>query len=184
MDVEKLMKMNAMVKELQKHNCASSREDAVRQAEGIYNPSGNVIEEVVDNSSGALVVEQKIEAPAISASAPAQTAAATGGFGALEQRRFEMLLESNNKRYDEKISALTNEIVSLRSQLSSQVDGLKMELRNLIDNKAQKIVHVVEEKQKVLKTEPKEPHPRQGNFTSDDVSIDKFFYFGAGGPKK
>jgi len=182
MDVEKLMKMNAMVKELQKHNCASSREDAVRQAEGIYNPSGEV---AIDNSSSELVVEQKIQAPvSISASAPAQTVAATGGFGALEQRRFEMLLESNNKRYDEKISALTNEILSLRSQLASQVDGLKMELRNLIDNKAQKIVHVVEETQKVLKTEPKVAHPRQGNFTSDDVSIDKFFYFGAGGPKR
>ncbi len=178
MDVEKLMKMNAMVKELQKHNCASSREDAVRQAEGIYNPTGNV---VVEDSSGSLLVEQKISAPVNSA--PSQPAAA-GGFGALEQRRFEMVLEANNKRYDEKIASLTNEILSLRSQLASQVDGLKMELRNLIDNKAQKIVHVVEEKQKVLKTEPKIAHPRQGNFTSDDVSIDKFFYFGAGGPKK
>ena len=181
MDVEKLMKMNAMVKELQKHNCASSREDAVRQAEGIYNPSGEV---AVDNSSSELIVEQKVEAP-ISGSAPAQAQTAqTAGFGALEQRRVEMILEANNKRYDEKISALNNEILSLRSQLSSQVNNLKIELRNLVDNKAQKIVHVTEETQKVLKTEPKATHPRQGNFTSDDVSIEKFFYCGAGGPKK
>jgi len=181
MDVEKLMKMNAMVKELQKHNCASSREDAIKQAEGIYNPSGEV---AVDNSPSELVVEQKIEAP-ISASAPAQAQTfQTGGFGALEQRRVEMILEANNKRYDEKISALNNEILSLRSQLSSQVNGLKIELRNLIDNKAQKIVHVTEETQKVLKTEPKAVHPRMGNFTSEDVAIDKFFYCGAGGPKK
>lgn len=182
MDVEKLMKMNAMVKELQKHNCASSKEDAVRQAEGLYNPSG---EAAVDNCSSELVVEQKISAPlAISASAPAQTIASTGGFGALEQRRFEMLLESNNKRYDEKILGMSGEIMSLRSQLSGQIDSIKNELRNLVDNKAQKIVHVTEETQKILKTEPKVPHPRQGNFTSDDVSIDKFFYFGSGGPKR
>ena len=179
MDVEKLMKMNAMVKELQKHNCASSKEDAVRQAEGLFNPSGEV---AVDNCSSELVVEQKISAPVNSA--PAQTVTSTGGFGALEQRRFEMVLESNNKRYDEKIASLTNELMSLRSQFSNQVDSIKMELRNLIDNKAQKIVHVTEETQKVLKTEPKVAHPRQGNFTSDDVSIDKFFYFGAGGPKR
>ena len=182
MDVEKLMKMNAMVKELQKHNCASSKEDAVRQAEGLYNPSGEV---AVDNYSSELAVEQKIQAPvSISASAPAQPATATSGFGALEQRRFEMLLESNNKRYDEKILGMSGEIMSLRSQLSSQIDSLKIELRNLVDNKAQKIVHVTEETQKVLKTEPKATHPRQGNFTSDDVSIEKFFYCGAGGPKK
>jgi len=146
MDVFKLQKINALASDLKKHNFASSSEDAYQQAEQVYVESEpSVVAEVQP------VVVQKVDS--------------------LAERRFELLLEQNNKKYEQEVHLLRSAL----SSLAQELEAVKSELRRLHEQAPPK----PKEKQEPLKTEAKEDHPRQGKFTSTDVDIQKMFYFGA-----
>jgi len=145
MDVFKLQRVNSLAAELKKHNFAVSSEDAFQQAEQVY---AEEKEQPVSDASQVLV-EQKADP--------------------LAERRFELILEQNNKKYEQEIGLLRSALNALAQQLES----LKSELHKLHESPKPK------EQQVPLKTEPKEDHPRQGKFTSNDVDIQKMFYFGA-----
>ena len=144
MDVFKLQRMNSLAAELKKHNFASSSQDAFQQAEQVF------AEAPVQSVSDApqLVVEHKADP--------------------LAERRFELILEQNNRKYEQELGLLRSAVNSLAMQL----EGLKSELMKVHEAPRPK------EQQVPLKTEPKEEHPRQGKFTSSDVDIQKMFYFG------
>lgn len=93
---------------------------------------------------------------------------------ALIESRVNLMLEMNNKRLEQKFTSMSDTI----SALAVEIDRLKGELQNFSETKARKVVHVVQEKQKALKTEQQTPHPKQGKFTPSDVSMDKMFYYG------
>ncbi len=145
MDVYKLQRMNALASELRKHNFATSSDDAFQQAEQVYNESA---------SQQVAVVEQ----PIVERSAP------------LEEKKVELLLEMNNRKYEQELGLLRSALNSL----AQEIEMLKSELR-----KAVEVSPKPKERQEPLKTETKEAHPRQGNFTPNDVDIQKMFYFGA-----
>jgi len=144
MDVFQLQRVNSLAAELKKHNFAVSSEDAFQQAEQVY---AEVKEQPAD--APQVLVEQKVDT--------------------LAERRFELILEQNNKKYEQEIGLLRSALNSLAQQL----DSLKSELHKLHESPKPR------EKQEPLKTEVKEDHPRQGKFTSNDVDIQKMFYFGA-----
>ncbi|HLC32758.1 MAG TPA: hypothetical protein VJJ82_02950 [Candidatus Nanoarchaeia archaeon] len=147
MDVDKLQRINALASELRKHNFALSSDEAFEQAEQVYE-GGNGTQ---------VIVEQK----------PMQLQNAD----ALSMRRFEMMLEQNNKKYEQEFATYRNAI----NMLAAQLELLKAEL-----TKASVVAQErPKEKQAELKTEVKEAHPRQGNFQPSDVDIQKMFYFGA-----
>ncbi|MBI4450469.1 hypothetical protein HY642_00710 [Candidatus Woesearchaeota archaeon] len=150
MDVDSTLKINALMRELQKHGIAASSEQAFSQATEIV--SGTA--EVEDNG---LVLE-----------APVQPQ------GALAERRVELLIEMSTKKLNEQVQEANNRVASLAMEL----EMVRADVRKLLEAKTQKIVQVVQEKQEALKTEPKTEHPRQGSFTPADVPIDKIFYFG------
>ncbi len=141
MDVFKLQRMNSLAADLKKHNFATSSQDAFQQAEQVFT------ETPVISDEPQLVVQQKEDH--------------------LASRRFELLLEQNNKKYEQEIGLLRSALNSLAMQL----DGLRSELHKM--HEAPK-----KEQQVPLKTAPKEDHPRQGKFTSSDVDIQKMFYCG------
>jgi membrane-bound lytic murein transglycosylase MltF len=146
MDVFKLQKINALASDLKKHNFAVSSEDAYQQAEQVFaEQEAPVVAEVQH------VVVQKVDS--------------------LAERRFELILEQNNKKYVQEIHLLRSALGSLAQELES----VKSEIRRLHEQAPSK----PKEKQEPLKTEVKEDHPRQGKFTSADVDIQKMFYFGA-----
>jgi len=89
----------------------------------------------------------------------------------LAHRKTELLLEMNNKKIEQEFNVMRNAI----NILAAEVENLKTELRKGTFVEAAK--H--KEKQAELKTEVKEPHPRQGNFQPADVDIQKMFYFGS-----
>lgn len=142
MDVFKLQRMNSLAADLKKHNFATSSQDAFQQAEQVFTEKEAVV------SDEPQVVVQQREDP-------------------LASRRFELLLEQNNKKYEQEIGLLRSALNSLAMQL----DGLRSELHKV--HEAPK-----KEQQVPLKTEPKEDHPRHGKFTSNDVDIQKMFYCG------
>ncbi len=88
----------------------------------------------------------------------------------LAEKRIELMLESTNTKYEQELHLLRSAL----GNMSQELETLKTEVKRLTEtNPKQK------EKQEALKTETKEAHPRQGNFTSEDVDIKKMFYFGA-----
>jgi len=143
MDVFKLQRMNSLAAELKKHNFASSSQDAFQQAEQIFTEK-----EAVVSDEPQLVIQQKADP--------------------LAERRFELILEQNNRKYEQELGLLRSAVNSLAMQL----EGLKSELMKIHEAPRPK------EQQVPLKTEPKEEHPRQGKFTSSDVDIQKMFYCG------
>lgn len=145
MDVFKLQKINNLASELRKHNIADSSDAAFQQAEQVFEPS---VQQVVIEEKPAVV--QRVDV--------------------LAERKFEMLLEQNNKKYEQEISLLRSAVGTLANEL----ECLKSELRKLSEQAPPK----PKERQEPLKTEVKEEHPRQGKFTSTDVDIQKMFYFG------
>ncbi|MBW2970187.1 hypothetical protein KY309_03150 [Candidatus Woesearchaeota archaeon] len=144
MDVFKLQRINSLASDLRKHNFAGSSEDAFQQAEQVFE----------EKQQGA--VEEA--APVVQKS------------NGLAERRFELLLEQNNKKYVEEFQVLRSALNSLAQELES----LKSELRKLSEQAPPK----PKERQEPLKTEVKEDHPRQGKFNPSDVDIQKMFYFG------
>ncbi|MEM4368955.1 MAG: hypothetical protein QXU88_01345 [Candidatus Woesearchaeota archaeon] len=165
--------MNVLVKELQRHNFATSSEEALIQADQVYAP-----EELTAANGVALVVEKPSQEPIKS---EAQTNYQKLPISTLEQKRFEMLLEANNKFYEKRFEELKASI----SALQTEIGQLRFELKKVtekVQQPSEQPLARVETKTVGEKAE-KEAHPRQGNYTSDDVSIDKFFYFGAGGKR-
>src|SRR3989338_8308393 len=133
MDVDKLQRINALASELRKHNFALSSDEAFEQAEQVYE-GGNGTQ---------VIVEQK----------PMQLQNAD----ALSMRRFEMMLEQNNKKYEQEFATYRNAI----NMLAAQLELLKAEL---VKSNVERNAERPKEKQAELKTEVKEAHPRQGNF--------------------
>lgn len=144
MDVDKIQRINALTSELRKHNFATSSEDAFQQAEQLY-----------EDSPEQIVVEEK------------QPAAEQTTH--LEERKSELLIQMNNKKYEQEFALLRSAL----NTLAQELETVKTELRKFSEQNPRP-----KEKQAELKTETKEAHPRQGNFTPQDVDIQKMFYFG------
>ncbi|HSU72498.1 MAG TPA: hypothetical protein VLJ21_01465 [Candidatus Binatia bacterium] len=152
MNVNDVAKMNQLMKELQKHGIAQTAPEAFEQAQEIVGEPKDV---VTINEEGVHVET------------------ATVG-SALIESRVNLLLDMHNKKIESTFLVMKDTI----SALAMEIEKLKFELKKFSDTKAHKVVHVVQETQKALKTEEKAPHPRQGNYQPGDVAIDKMFYFG------
>lgn len=155
MDIEKLKRLNDLARNLKKSGFAQTSEEAAQQANDVY---GKDLKDIVPDKpepekSSEPVSEQPEPSPAPD--------------DALFEAKMKLLLEMNQKQFQEQIS-------SIRSQL----DGLASELASLKQQvKAPRPEKKVPE-QKKLPDEKKDSHPRQGEFKSDDVSIEKMFYYG------
>ncbi|MEK6849770.1 MAG: hypothetical protein AABY01_04345 [Nanoarchaeota archaeon] len=155
MNVNDVARMNQMMKELQKHGIAQNAPEAFTQAQGIMGDKKVVT--LKQDDKGGIAVES-VQVPG----------------SAMIESRVSLLLDMNNKKTDSQITMMKDTI----SVLAMEIEKLKFELKKFSDQKAHKVVQVVQETQKSLHTETKAPHPRQGNFTSNDVDIGKMFYYG------
>ncbi len=116
------------------------------------------------------------------------------------QKRFELMIDMATKKLQQEIAALKDQITSLNSEigsLKSQVTRLQFqpqakEVQTKLQNQQGKIqqkkeveiidCRPVEERKEEFKSgaaKNSEPlKPRYGDYQPEDVSIDKFFYFG------
>lgn len=167
-DVEKMKKLNELAKELQKHNFADDSQEAYKFAEKIYAEKSNDIfgsEIQESNQAKPEVQPESVEVPKEDYSG-----------NELLERKYQLILEMNNKRFNEELSSLKQQV----QYVNSEVEKLRLVVRRLEEqgimqkpSERQETINVVEKKEV-----PKEPHPRQGEFKSSDVPIEKFFYFG------
>ncbi|MBI4151295.1 hypothetical protein HY492_04160 [Candidatus Woesearchaeota archaeon] len=156
MNVNDVAKINELMKNLQKHGMATTAPDAFQQAQEIVGEAPKKVVTLTQNEKGGIDVET-VQVPG----------------SALIESRVNLLLDMNSKKIDGQFQTMRDTI----SALAMEIERMKFELKKFQDTKA-KVVQVVQETQKSLKAEEKQPHPRQGNFQPGDVAIDKMFYFG------
>lgn len=176
MDLEKIRKINELTKTLQKHNFATSSLEAVDSASHIYNESTQLQEEA--NPQPQIAVEQPIAEN-----------------NTLLEKRYQMILEMNTKKFEqeiyslkEQISTLSSQIMGLRAEMmriSSQTKPAEVKVESQNNQKEESNQETQTQSEKTennnannSNSEQKKEHPRQGAFTSQDVPIEKFFYFG------
>lgn len=148
MNVEQLQKINQLATELKKHNLSINTEEAVQQAEETY-------------GHGQQAAERQPIQETVSQRAP----------DLLEQRRFEILLQNHTRRYEEQFEIYRNAI----NKLAEELEIVKTKLTALTANQPKERQESLPQTKSEVK---KEPHPKQGGFSSSDVDIQKMFYFG------
>lgn len=167
MDVERIQKINNLALDLVKQGLAPDREEAIRQAEKIY--SGH-IEEYDTIREGLAQTEpqevKKVDEPATE----------------LRQDEIKNILEQNTKflvkkitHFQDQISAMEKEMQSLKSQLAYN----KIPSAGQILTK-ETVKPNEPSQEKNLHGKENEKHPRMGNYSDEDVSVEKFFYMGNG----
>lgn len=155
MSIEDVKHINELAQSLLDQRIVASREDAIKQAEMMLNRK--LVEATNKPESSQVEYEDKEE---------------------LEKCR--NIIQRNKEYMDRQLFNFKHEIENLNSiiiTLRKEIDSLKTNI------KGASIQEISEskfgaEKQVKQQEEKKESHPRQGNFTSKDVSIEKMFYFG------
>lgn len=157
MNVEQLQKINNLANELKKHNSGMNAQEAVQQAEQTYASQ--------NQNEGQAQTQQKQE------SSQKIEANQNTKQDLLEQRRFELMLERHTKKYDQQLEEYRNAI----NKLAEELETVKLKLNSIAAQQPK-------ERQEALppqpKKEEKKSHPKQGSFSSEDVDIQKMFYFG------
>jgi len=187
MDVERIQKVNNLALDLLKQGLASSREDAISQAEHIFSgDKGTTAYNEMRQTLGEVEAHKKEEFEAMNPHSQASTNNVD-----LPGYKIKEILEQNTKfivktfkEFSEKIDVLEKEVARLRTKVSSERLPTVSEL---VTMEAQKKAAEPQPYMQVQQTAPKpvqqqqapaEPHPRVGGFTDKDISIEKFFYMG------
>lgn len=150
MSVEDIQKVNKLSQELLDQGIADSREDAVKQAQQILNKE--IVDKQEISEDGNIVVKDDLEY-----------------YKNIITRTKEYTLQQLNK-FKKEIETLTTEVHRLKAELSALKPGEGKSVQEPVEQK--------KDVQNPLKTEKKEPHPKQGRFTSADVAVEKMFYYG------
>lgn len=82
-------------------------------------------------------------------------------------KHYQIMLERQNRQ-------IANEIIALKEA----VMAIQQEVERLKQAKPVPQQPREEKQATFAKKEEKKPHPKQGAFTSEDVAVDKVFYFG------
>ncbi len=184
MNVDKLKKMNVLADTLKQHGLAATREDAASMA-------GDMVGTVDETQFSKVFVEpdQKISIHRDESQETLETEQAAER-KVFDEEQVKNILQSFADQFSSEINRMTE-------KLSSQDEMIK-ELREMLeakkvaepaarsrDEESHVQVHVAEEKPAEPMRAPQESvqrqapsSPRSGGFSSEDVAIDKFFYYG------
>jgi len=197
MDIEKMMRVNALSKELQKHNFATSSQEGLALAESTLARRSVVNQPQSSFSSHQVAIPTATVQfqPAAPLAPPKQQAQSSVPFGEpqlqkqeqapqqeanpfLLNKKIEILVKKNNVQLQQELS----NVKSLVSSLSEEVKKLRTELKDSQDKNT--IVLKSQQEQSQVETPVKKVekqstfHPKQGNVQPNEVSIEKMFYFG------
>lgn len=149
MSVEDVQKVNKLAQELLDQSMASSREDAVKEAQRILNKEIVDKQEVSEN--GSVVAKDDLEY-----------------YKNIIIRTKEYTLQQLNA-FKKEIENLTAEVHKLKAALAA----LRPSESKFIHVEEKK-----KDTQQQLKAKKDKSHPRQGKFSAADVAVDKIFYYG------
>ncbi len=108
----------------------------------------------------------------------------------LLEKKMEILISMSHKKLETEL----NSIKEALRLIASEIEGIKTNISSIKDQPKEQVMvqplqqeatsQAAEDKPKVFaevhdsKPVPHQPHPRLGNYNTEDVSIEKFFYFG------
>ena len=95
----------------------------------------------------------------------------------LTQQKIELMLQMKMRKFDEEINALKQQVITLHqtiAQLRTELSGRTIKTSSEPEREP---VRQVQVSAQTAPPEKKEPHPRQGDYTPNDVSIEKYFNF-------
>jgi len=169
MDIEKIKKINEMSKSLRTHHFAIDSQDATSDAQKIFD---DIIPEKT-TETGTPMPSPSIHSP--SESQPINIP--------LIEKKFQILLDQNVKSFKDDLRNLQDTVEFLQQELSKmhqRVSKLQQPVKIVQQDpvKEEQVTQVVQEQPVEHEKEETTSHPRSGNLTSSDVSIEKFFYYG------
>ncbi|MBT4604224.1 hypothetical protein HOC01_01160 [archaeon] len=192
MDVEKIQRINNLAVELQKQGLAKDKEDAVAQAERIFNVEKKTVLSQNSMHGGTLAANSQ----SLASSDPQSTKNSN-----LNQEKIEQILEKNTKflvstikDFSAKMQSMQDQIGKLQHRLlnmprrqapgrgSMQNQGMPQTNNPQAQFQQQNAQNSQAQPQASQSPAPNKPvpaaHPRSGRFKDTDVSIEKFFYAG------
>ena len=189
MDVERIQKINNLAVDLLKQGLAQSREDAIAQAEKVFQGKDSEEYDSLRETLGEVKkeVEEILE--------PQQHREVENSVE-LSHDQVKNILHQNTqfvvkkmREFQEKISVFEKEMSELRTKLTynrlptandmvQKETEVKQEQQTSVEGNIKGNLQPTQEKT-ASKEEVKESHPRSGNYNNSDVSIEKFFYMGS-----
>jgi hypothetical protein len=176
MDIEQTKKMNFMIRELTRTGAVRGYEDAMVMA-------GNVYEEGLPQAQASLVVTEESDRVRDCVDKRIRNHLAD----LTEQLGVET--KANASFREQTLGELKRIWASLEEmkQQAPKPQHRPAEIESTAEVKSVAPAELKPEPKPELRQEEKkqapQPHPRAGNYNSDDVSLDKFFYFGTGAKK-
>lgn len=156
MDIEKTKRINALAKELVEHGMASNYEEAYSQAEKTILKNDEIWRGNSEQTSHIPVHHE-----------PQQSNPVTF---TLDIKRLEARMDAIEQQVSQAFLKM-NEIIN-------EINKIQKKTPQPLEIKSEPEPH--KELQATFKETKTEPHPRSGGYKSDDVSIEKMFYFGGG----
>jgi|SRR3989338_7236749 len=166
MDVERVQKINSLALDLMRQGLANDREDAVTQAEQIYRSR--------DNSEGYPTVKESARFDGSQQHNTTESALPTHKIQEILEQNTKFMV-SKIKEFQEKIAFLENEISTMKTK--QQVAAVRQQVaqESAVPSQPER---PRDQQFASAKEAPSSTHPRSGNYTDQDVSIEKFFYMG------
>ncbi len=165
MDVDRLQKINSLALSLLQQGLATDREDAVQQAEKIYQK----------NSQEYTELRTRVAVPTTNQ----QPQGAISALSAISQDQLKDILEKNTTFMVKKIQEFQSKIESLQSDIGKLQEQMVSRPANIVREVPMQAQQEQQQQQpKQQQASPSSSHPRVGAFNSQDVSIEKFFYMG------
>ncbi len=160
MNIQETQKMNNMIEELTKHGNVMNFGDPLEIASNMYSDALPV------NDQSSFQKVSEVEKPLISEERPAINEGHVNFMinEHLDQFKLQMnaIMQSKFDRLNEEIRSLSVQVRESKQMATAQEKEVKQET---IQETIQPVVE-------------KEDHPRNGGFTSSDVSMEKIFYSG------
>ncbi len=171
MNVDQIQKINALAMDLLRQGLASDREDAVNQAEKIYESRYG------DSATHIRQTQQAVQADAQPKPAPSASTVVTNDPD-LAPEKVKEILEKNTqflvktiKEFQEKVTSMEKDIASLRQSV----------VNSRVERMSQPVQRGGEESSEIQRGKTESPtaanHPRTGTYKQGEISIEKFFNY-------
>lgn len=173
--IEDIQKINKLAKEMLTHGMATSLDEAVSKAQATLRNNGAITLNIGDAKQNLAQQKEKKtddeEIDQISIEKPA-----------MPKIDWQEAMSKNTqyvvgqlKIYQQMIEQMNNEIILLKRELQTLKNSQSH--LNIPSNSREQVINI-DDTPAPQKTPEQKSHPKQGNFSSEDVSIEKVFYFG------
>ncbi|MBI5066521.1 hypothetical protein HZA97_09915 [Candidatus Woesearchaeota archaeon] len=183
MDIEKIKKINEISKNLRAHHFSMSSEEATNEAKSIFGELGSLQQGQALQTMQEPQPSQNLQQA--SQVLQSQSNNQNGSSVLLLEKKFQIILSQSVKTLKDDLTNLQDTVEFLQQELSKlhqKVAKMQQPTQPIVQQPQQfqqPVQQAQPQQNNVQKPEePKQTHPRQGNLTSDDVKIEKFFYYG------